>query len=127
MKIHTYSQIKVIEAENAKSFEAAFNTAMRELATRHPSYQLDISNYRAFITYEQDEKEAESIADEYEIIGTTFTCGQCPYIEVPCDGRIKWCRCTYTDDLKKMSSPCCNTFYEKLSKGQITPREVALK
>lgn len=121
MKIISYPQIAVVEAETAVDFQNKFNSIIQELAEREPAYRfIESKPFCAIITYTEKKKIIENVMDEYNESGIKYKCKHCPYLEDPQDRRIKYCVCSYEGSTHK-DKDACLTFYQHLKDGIIQP------
>lgn len=81
--------------------------------------------FLAYVEWEEYEKTPETVEDEYELEGMTFTCGQCPHLDLDnYKGNRKTYPCKYsTYGMTRMGTRACEVFYKDLRCGAITPRK----
>ena len=124
MKVQTIRQFVVVEAETGAEYQAAINAYYS-----NPNYKgvtvdhRNRNNFCAYITYEETHKEPETIKDQYELDGVTFTCSDCPYMERNPDKRVRRFRCMAADesgeDWTRRESSACELFYQALQNGEL--------
>ena len=116
------SRVKVVTASDGFNFETKLNAFLDDLDAKGISYTYEFNHnapHTAYITYDHIYTVCESVRDEYEEVGETHTCIECPYYVRPTDGRRKYTRCNKTDKLCKGDDRCCDRFYEELDKGML--------
>ena len=112
-------QVRVISGNTPEETALMFNTAMQELAALNPRYERDGGIFWIYYTIET--KEAETLAEAYEIKGEGKTCGDCPYCMRDLnrygteDKRKKRATCSCSGEQVYVWSAACDTYY-KLTK-----------
>ena len=123
MRQRRIKQIKVISTNQPEDFETKVNSAMRELSTFSPVLQiLDRDNFTAVIEYEKTEEIIETVADEFHAAGVSYRCIDCPHIDRPMDGRVRWAYCKFaTYGRTHIDSEACEFFYKEIAQGKAKP------
>ena len=127
MRILRVEQLKIITADNEFDFMSKFNSFMKELAQRGIQAQAETSPANglvAYIRYIEETVYPETMKEEFEQGGEKHTCVECPYFIMPTDGRRKYTKCPRQQGLAYRERACCEKFYEELSEGKLTLREV---
>ena len=125
--IRQYKQ-KTVRAENPEEFDSMINAIyfLAAASGKEPEiHYYEGMGLCASVKYYINEKIAEDICDEYELLGEKHYCFECPYFSKSDDRRIKKAFCSkgekvYTD------SKACKIFYEML-KGGLLNEESDLK
>lgn len=121
MRTFIEKQFVVVEADTGLEYQEAVNAYYR-----NPEYSgvvvdhRERDNFCAFITYEVTKRIPETIKDQYELDGITFTCSDCPFLERKEDGRIRRFKCLAEDsgeEWTRRESSACEYYYELLQKG----------
>ena len=119
MKYLSIPQLAVIQAADGEELQRLFNERMAELADNKPQYTYPQNmGFTVFINYEIRRQIPEDLSDEYFLRGECYECRQCPAYRPPTDGRVKRGNCIYEEYSISPDKPCCNTFYQKLHKGE---------
>lgn len=123
MKTRTIKQIAVIQEDNAKAFQDAFNSTIKALAKNNPQHEINMTNgFCAIITYDEALREVDCVADEYHADGIYYNCADCPLHEAVTDGRKKKIPCTHsTSGYCRMDNEACEVFYRRMKMGDIVP------
>ena len=122
MKIVTRKKCRTVSAKSAAEFDEEFNRVSESLP-RSAELVWDGEMMVHFI-YEEDEKIAETVADEYELQGLCYKCENCPYLEMDEDRRRRRHTCKYSEyGVTFDDSPACEVFYKALRAGKIEPLE----
>ena len=127
MKRSSYEQFAIVSADSASLFSQQLNEEIYNLRDNHPVVHFSESiPFYAQIKYTVWNSTPETLADEYELKGAGFTCGQCPHF-VPAlkkDGTAhptkKFGDCEYAElgrTLKTM--PACDKLYEAIREGKV--------
>lgn len=124
MKCESIQQFAIVQGDSASQFEEQLNARIRELASKSPSVKFD--GLTAYISYTETNRIPENIADQYELEGVCFRCGDCPHYEPilkadgTVDGRITYGECqfahmgrTYRD------SRACELLFTQIKNGGI--------
>lgn len=94
---------------------------MKEHATDDPEVEFR-EGFCAFITWQECQKQPETVRDDFNLEGVKYLCEQCPYLERGLDGRRKLWPCRYSlTGHARLDEECCEVFYKKLALGQIAP------
>lgn len=124
MRSETLQQFAVIRGETAEELSEALNRKLMELKGKRPRVEFD--GLTAYVKYSETIHHPECLADEYEMIGATFICRQCPAFVPRCrgdgepDGRCKKGECPNTTYKKTFGeSSACDLLYEMLMKGKV--------
>lgn len=118
---------KIIAAGSAEEFERRLNAELSALDSSRQRYELQFNHtlgYCAYIVIDSLMQIPETIQEEFELVGETYTCLNCPYWTHPTKGNVKYTRCPITPGLRKAQTPCCEAFYEMLYKGEIEPEHL---
>ena len=113
---------QIIVAGSADEFEKRLNKALAKLDEAQTKYELTFNNNMGFCAYIVAEgvvKVAETLEDEFALMGEEHKCGECPYWTQPDTKRVKYTRCEITPGIHAEKSPCCERFYEMLLNGDI--------
>ena len=118
-------QIRVIQTSAPDEFEKQVNSAMVELCESDPVLTIrDGAGFTAIIEYIRTEKILETVADEFHEAGIYYHCKNCPHIDRPMDGRIKYTTCKYAElGRTHINYGACEVFYKDLKAGRIKPIE----
>lgn len=124
MRTFTEKQFVVVEADTGMEYQEAVNAYYH-----NPDYSGVVVDHRnrdnfcAFITYEVTKRVPETIKDQYELDGVTFTCSDCPFLERKEDGRIRRFKCLASEqsgeEWSRRESDACEYFYEALQSGTL--------
>lgn len=124
MQISSLTQFAVVKGETAEEFSERLNEKMRELKGKRPEVEFD--GLTAYIKYSETVSHPESLADEYEILGISFHCSQCPAFipryreDGEPDHRCRKGGCPHTSFKRTRSdSIACDLLYEMLRKGEV--------
>ena len=121
MRVSTIVQIEPIKSEDP----AEFNEKMEELSEyNNVSYELsmDGGTFSAVIVYEITKETVDRASDIFHQDGVRYTCKQCPHIEDPHRGNVKWCKCEFSvTGRTHKDHECCELFYKELLQGDIEP------
>lgn len=129
MKRSSYDQYAIVKTDSAPLFEEQLNEKIYELRNNHPEVKFsDSIPLYAQIKYRQETIAPESISDEFEMVGASFVCEQCPYF-VPAtnkdgseDLRCKVGDCRHPDNelgRAYRTSPACDHLYELIQKREV--------
>lgn len=112
-------KVKVVHADTAAEFERALNLALKGVTA--PKIEFNLSaGHCAYITYEEAQSVPETAEDEYfDRMGERCHCGDCPYLEMSSDKRVKWHTCKYSEFSVKTTSNACELYYRRLLKGEL--------
>ena len=113
---------QIIVAGSADEFEKRLNKALAALDESETKYELTFNNNMGFCAYivaEGVAQIAETVEDEFALMGECHKCGECPYWANPDNKRTKYTRCEITPGIHAATSPCCERFYEMLLNGDI--------
>lgn len=117
MYVKQIEQIEVVEASDAKEFQTRVNSFLRKMASEGKKAQLMVDPsawLKGYIKWYDEEREPETIVEEYELVGETHTCGECQHFPLITDGRIKNVRCPITEKLTRKERACCDAFYKEV-------------
>lgn len=127
MKCESIQQFAIVNEDSASAFEEVLNAKMKELSRNHPVIAFN-ENYPFYarISYTQTVEIPENVADQFELEGACFHCGDCPMFQPilkadgTVDGRVRYGNCemsefgrTYKD------SKACDQLYKMLKSGRI--------
>ena len=129
MKRSSYEQFAIVRSDSAPLFEKQLNEKMFELRENYPEVKFsDSIPLYAQIKYRVETIAPESISEEFEMVGASFVCEQCPYF-VPAtnkngseDLRCKVGDCTHPDNelgRAYKTSPACDHLYELIKEGKV--------
>ena len=127
MLYHNGKQVKVICGQNAFDFESKLNSTLSTFNEQGIRYELQLNptaGLIAYIIYENNTRVPETMRDQFELVGESHTCIECPYFVRPTDGRRKYTRCSKIEGLTSATSRCCDCFYDELADGKIRLVEV---
>ena len=129
MKRSSYEQFAIVHADSASLFNEQLNAEVYRLRDYHPVVKFSESiPFYAQIKYTLKHDVPQSISDEYEMIGASFTCAQCPcFVPVLKDDRTEDLRfkagdCSYVgNELGRTlrRSPACDHLYELIKEGKV--------
>lgn len=98
-----------IKADNVHEF----NDQMKAFCQSHKVIRITpFPDFLAYIDYEETETIFETRLEVLESI-SRHTCGECPMLENPADGRRKKLLCRFHKAIKWKESPACEEFYMK--------------
>ncbi len=119
----TYKEHITIESKDARVFDQLLNRAVREHADKNVEviYKMNAEGHCAYVTFDCHVNVAESLEDEYNLQGISFTCGECPYFVLPSDKRIKFIRCDKSGQMRRCSSEsrACEFLYRAVDNGEV--------
>ena len=129
MKRSSYEQFAIVKSDSAPLFEKQLNEKMYELRDNYPEVKFsDSIPLYAQVKYRMETKTPESISEEYEMVGASFVCEQCPYFVLATnkngseDLRCKVGDCTHPDNelgRAYRTSPACDHLYELIQKREV--------
>lgn len=118
MQTHSIKQVEAITGSTPQELASNYNEAMKRLQGLNPKdeWHGDV----VYIYYFTEETVTECLADEFELMGETHTCGECPFCtkklnrhgEV--DVRFKWAVCGKTGESVTVKESACDIFYSIL-------------
>lgn len=112
-------QVRVISGNTPEETALMFNTTMQELAALNPKHERDGGIF--WIYYTVETREAETLAEAYELKGEGKTCADCPFCMRDLnrfgaeDRRKKKATCSKTGTQVCVWSSACDEYY-KLTK-----------
>lgn len=120
MKRGNVEQLRIIHSDSLEKYNELINAAMFELRNKEPRLEFHQSDPTyAIIRYTEPWKEAETLADEYELERQIRfeCCKDCNQVEGMDDGRRRryWCR--YKDAIW-YGDRCCEEFYKRHARGE---------
>lgn len=129
MKRSSYEQFAIVRSDSAPLFEKQLNEKMYELRDNYPEVKFsDSIPLYAQVKYRMETVAPESISEEFEMVGASFVCEQCPYF-VPAtnkdgseDLRCKVGDCTHPDNelgRAYRTSSACDHLYELIKEGKV--------
>lgn len=129
MKRSSYEQFAIVRSDSAPLFEKQLNEKMFELRENYPEVKFsDSIPLYAQIKYRKETIAPETISDEFELVGASFVCGQCPCF-VPAtnkdgseDLRCKVGDCKHPDNelgRTYRASRACDHLYELIQKREV--------
>lgn len=115
----------VVETESGSDYAERINRFLADPTLQNVKIEhRDRSNFCAYITYEKVHEEPENARDEYELMGISFSCGDCPFRIHNDDKRVKRFRCDRAEEsgqsMVYKTEPACPYFYEALKAGEIS-------
>lgn len=129
MKRSSYEQFAIVRSDSAPLFEKQLNEKMFELRDNYPEVKFsDSIPLYAQVKYRMETKTPESISEEYEMVGASFVCEQCPCFVLATnkdgseDLRCKVGDCTNPDNelgRAYRTSPACDHLYELIQKREV--------
>ena len=120
MRHKSVMQVRVISGSTPEETAMLFNESMQELSALNPKYERDGGVFWIYYTVEQ--REAETLAEAFEINGEGKCCGDCPFCIRDLnrfgaeDKRKKKATCSQTGEQVYVWSSACDTYYA-LEKG----------
>ena len=109
MRDETNLNMYCIKANNADEF----NEMMKSFCLNHKVKNITpYPDFLAYIEYEEKETIFETRLELLESI-ERHTCGECPLLETPDDGRRKKLYCKLHNAIKWKDSPACEEYYLK--------------
>ena len=123
MKYVNRKQSLIITGSTAQEFQEKLNEALNSIASNGRKHEIQFNmnmGLCAYILYDERLEIPESIADEYELKGETYDCGECPMFRPSDDRRVKYTTCAKGYRRRGYCDPCCDWFYEALEGGEIT-------
>ena len=126
MIIQGGKRTKIIAASTAEEFETKLNKELEALDRAKTKYELQFNHALGFCAYIVAESKtyiAQNAKDEYELLGISYKCINCPMWVHPTKGNVKYTRCEIVDGMRNASHPCCEEFYEMLKKGEVKVEE----
>ena len=127
MKRVTYSQIRVVEGDDAKTFQDEFNKAQTELKSMKPeTIKLDLDAWVAVIQFTVETEEPENARERFESQGVRFTCENCPRFQPMRnnDGSVKRTAVKgscFKEAFLRRDTVACDFFYAEVENGAIEP------
>lgn len=116
MRTEINRKVAVIDEQNGRAFERAFNEKMKELSRYKVNIERGITkDYLVYIYYEIEEKVPESAKEEFKLRGELYQCGDCPFIKY---GEWRDHSCPRSKKIHT-DTPACSYFYEALKEGRI--------
>lgn len=120
MKEKTYLVGEAIYGENPADFNNQLKAFCKCHKVIHITYHPTVP-FLAYCDYEEENLMPETLEDEFALIGERHSCGDCPLLESPTDGRRKKLFCKKSGKIKWKDSPACESFYEEL-KGELNEK-----
>lgn len=124
MQVSSVTQFAVVRGTTAEEFSESLNEKMRELKNNRPEVEFD--GLTAYIKYSEKVSRPECLADEYEILGISFHCCQCPAFipRYKADGepdhRCRKGGCPHTSFKRTRSDArACDLLYEMIRNGEV--------
>lgn len=109
MRDETKLNMYCIKADNPNEFNEKMNTFCQSHKVKNIT---PFPNFLAYIEYEVTETFFENRLELLESI-ERHTCGECPLLETPNDGRRKKLYCKLHNAIKWKNSPACEEYYLK--------------
>ena len=118
MKKGKLEQFRIVHADTLTDYNEALNDAMRELKGKAPRVEFHQTDPTyAIIRYTEEWQEAETLSDEYTLMGIQFTCCcDCNQIKGMDDSRRRRYWCPYKDFIQ-YGDKACEEFYKKYARG----------
>lgn len=126
MRIESYQQFAIVQADSAELLTDRLNAKLYELRDKRPTVTFE--GMIARISYTEDTRVKEDLCDEYEERGVRLKCGQCPLFrpqlnrDGSIDRRAKWGGCDYSPlgyGQTSKESSACNRLFEMLNSGEV--------
>ena len=124
MRHEVFQQFAIVQGDTAQSLTEQLNAKMRELAGKNPTVTFE--GLIARISYVEDERVPESMADEYEAKGVHLFCEDCPKFQpdMKADGtvdkRSKKGHCPFAHyGMTFKNSPACDKLFEMINTGEV--------
>lgn len=117
MKYISRKETKVITYANAVQFELELNKALKELAEEGLATEVRYIEHPtliAIITYEREEKRAETLEDAYNLEGIKAKCSDCSRFREYEDKRLCRGYCMHLGELVRKDRPACERHYRDL-------------
>ena len=124
MKFTYGTQSRIIQASTAEEFQAKLNEALNEISRigSKPNVQFNMDlGFCAFVLFDQTVRQAETLAEEYEINNEEYYCSECPMFVLYPDKRVKYTTCKHGVRKVCADHRACEWFYEALEKGEVVP------
>lgn len=122
MKIIKRHECIAIKESDPLVFAEKYKDALKEASSPQIMTQFSDGHFVAIITWHSEEKQVETIKDEFHLEGLRYVCGQCPHLEQDYDGRKKRFPCKYSEfSSVDIRQECCELFYKQLKQGLIEP------
>lgn len=122
MKVERFLQVSVVASQSANDFEERLNSRLDELGESTKDCKIDFnsSGFTAIISYETIKKIFDCVADEFHEEGIYYRCINCPHLERPNDGRVKWCGCRYSmHGTTHLYDEACEVLYKGIKNGSL--------
>ena len=116
----------IIAASTAEEFQQKLNKELTKLDSKKIKYELTFNNQMGFCAYIVSQHTVmvpEDLEDEFELIGISCKCKQCPKWVHPTKGNVKYTHCPVTGRLCSAESKACEQFYEWLRDGEVEIEE----
>ena len=124
MKCESIQQFAIVRSDSAPAFEEELNARIRELSDKSPSVKFD--GLTAYISYTETTRVPENIADQYELEGVCFRCGDCPHYEPilkadgTVDNRITYGDCQYAHYGRTYRDQrACELLFTEIKNGRV--------
>lgn len=127
MKNERYQQFLTVKAEAPELFTEDLNKAIFNLRDKTPVVHFSETDpLCAYVSYTEYYQEPESLSEEYEMQGVSFTCEMCPMFSpimkrngTP-DARLKYGDCPESEFGRTYkSSRACGKLYQMLRDGRV--------
>lgn len=127
MRYSVYEQFAIVKEDSAALLTEKLNEQIYELRRFRPVVTFsDADPLCAYIKYMERVSIPETLADEYELQGISFTCAQCPYFRATAKGngeadkRCKWGDCNFAEYGRTYkTTPACDKLYELIREGDV--------
>lgn len=124
MRYESYQQFAIVAADSAQDLTVQLNEKLKELSTKHPTVTFE--GLIARISYTEQVKIPETLADEFELEGVSFRCEDCPLFEPilrpngEVDKRVRYGNCPIRDlGRTYRDSRTCDELYKMLKEGKV--------
>lgn len=120
-------QVKIVSGTTAFDFESKLNAVLSDLNEKGIKYELQLNPSTGFLAYvviDDYRQIPETTKEEFETMGESHVCLECPNFIRPTDGRRKYTRCPQGQGLAWADRKGCDYFYELLAAGKIELVEI---
>lgn len=125
MRCESFRQFAIVQGDTAHELTEVLNAKLKELQHKRP--EVSFEGLIARISYYEDIKTPETLADEYELAGAKLCCESCPMFSpiMKADGtedaRVKYGDCPFSEFGRtyKHSQPC-EKLWSMINSGEVT-------
>lgn len=119
MKNKVHKRARIIVSEKAAEFEEQINRILNEFPEAEIHFN-DGLGLCAYVLYTFEEEIPEDARDVMRQRGVKLWCRECPKMEPPRDGRVRWCSCSLKPYGKThIKSEACEYLYQAVMSGEI--------